>query len=257
MILKANNIHKAYAGTDILKGCSLSLEKGKIYAIAGENGSGKSTLLKILGGLLRFDAGEILLNQRSIKEYSMKERARLMATVSQLEETATELSVETVVALGRFPYRGLLNSARAGDSEIVREALEKTGTSHLKKRSFMTLSGGERQRVRIAMALAQEPRLLLLDEPTTFLDIRYQLEILDLLRVLNQRDQLTVLMVLHDLNHCIEYADELILLKDGKIKGMGTPHDLVVPETIQEVFGVESTTIAMDDKKYLTFRRLK
>ena len=132
MILQANNIHKAYAGTDILKGCSLSLEKGKIYAIAGENGSGKSTLLKILGGLLRFDAGEILLNQRSIKEYSLKERARLMATVSQLEETATELSVETVVALGRFPYRGLLNSARAGDSEIVREALEKTGTSHLK-----------------------------------------------------------------------------------------------------------------------------
>ena len=239
MSLELQNVSGGYGRKVVLEQISFCLEKGKIFSILGTNGCGKSTLLKIAGRVRPLLSGSVLLDRQDIRRFTPKELAKKVAILPQTAEIPDGISVEELVALGRYPYRESATQTK----EHVYAALEAMEITDTGKRIASTLSGGERQRVRLAMTLAQDPEYLLLDEPTTFLDIRCQFEILELIRKLNRERKITVLMILHDLSLASLYSDRLLFLKEKRIYYSGTPEEVMKPEIIRDVFGIESQII--------------
>ncbi|WP_193597682.1 ABC transporter ATP-binding protein [Microbacterium sp. YJN-G] len=236
--LSAESVTLAYGDRTIIDGLDLTLAQGRITSIVGANGCGKSTLLRSLARLLSPTAGQIVLDGKSVHARPSKEVARILGLLPQSPIAPEGIAVADLVGRGRHPHQGVLSRWSTHDYEAVADALAATGITDLADRNVDELSGGQRQRVWIAMALAQETDILLLDEPTTFLDVAHQVEVLDLLTDLCVSHGTTIVMVLHDLNLAARYADELVAMKDGRVHAAGTPHDVVTAELVQEVFGL-------------------
>ena len=230
-------------GQPIVLNLDLAIPRGKITVIVGPNGCGKSTLLKSLARLLKPVSGNVYLDSNSIFKLSTKEVAKQLAILPQSPTAPEGLTVEELVAQGRYPYQNWLQKWSIDDEKITQQALGTTGLLELAGRSLDSLSGGQRQRAWIAMALAQDTEILLLDEPTTFLDLAHQIELLDLLYDLNHFQKRTIVMVLHDLNQACRYGDNLIVLQDGQIVTQGHPEQVMTVGMVRLVFGLESQII--------------
>ncbi|AGT08268.1 ABC transporter ATP-binding protein [Paracoccus aminophilus] len=235
--LKLTGVSLSHGPRRVLGPLDLTLREGRITAICGANGSGKSTLLRLLSGGAP-SAGRVLLDGQPLSALRGKALGREIAMLGQHQEKLAGISVRELVGFGRFPHRRWLRPATAEDAEAVARALRLTLLEPLAERDISALSGGERQRAWLALALAQEPRLLLLDEPTSYLDIRYQVELLRLLKQLNRETGLTIIAVLHDLNQVIELADEAILLREGQVIAQGEPARIFTADTLQTAFGL-------------------
>ncbi len=233
--LKLSGVEFSYDGIPVLENVELKVEEGDFWGLIGPNGSGKSTLLRIISRVLRPYNGAIYIDGKSLDNLSQKAIAQNIACVPQETQTSFAFSVSDIVLMGRFPHLRRFQAEDAEDFKIARESMRRTQTLHLAERPITELSGGEKQRVIIAQALAQEPRLLLLDEPTAHLDINHQLHILDLLNNLNQ-DGLTLITVLHDLNLAARYCKHLILLNNGRIEVIGEVKEVFDPDIIRRVF---------------------
>lgn len=242
-IMKAEALAVSFDDKMVLKDLSLAIEEGKIVSILGPNGSGKSTLLKVLSRNIKPDKGIVYLEDQNLAQLSGKKIAQQMAVLPQSPQAPSDLTVRDLVEFGRFPHQNWWRGKSAQDEACIDWALTQTGLSQMSDRVVSTLSGGERQRVWIAMALAQKPEIVLLDEPTTYLDICHQLEIMDLLAAFNQEHNLTVVMVLHDINHAARYSDYVVVLQQGHIFAAGKPEEVITEHTLREVFGVESEII--------------
>lgn len=237
-LLEAQNISVGYVERRIIDDLSVSLEQGKVTALVGPNGSGKSTLLKSLARLLPVEAGVVYLDGKAIQKLPSQQVARELAILPQNPSAPRGLTVSELVEQGRFPHVGALKMLKHQDHDAVKMALELTNMTAFANRSLDALSGGERQRAWLALTLAQDTKLLLLDEPTTFLDVGYQLEVLELVERLNQERQMTVILVLHDLNQAARYSQRMLVLKQGTIVADGCPEDVMNPELLLEVFKV-------------------
>ncbi|WP_460801640.1 ABC transporter ATP-binding protein [Microbacterium sp. GXF6406] len=240
-LLAAEGLFSGYGGRTIVDGIDLEVPAGRITVIVGANACGKSTLLKTLSRLISPSGGAVVLDGKKITEVHTKELARTLGLLPQQPIAPEGIAVADLVGRGRHPHQKMFRSWDADDDRAVVEALQATDTIELADRSVDELSGGQRQRVWIAMALAQETDILLLDEPTTFLDVAHQVEVLDLLTDLNRRRGTTIVMVLHDLNLAIRYADCIVAVKDGRLHAMGDPADVVTADLIEEVFGLPNT----------------
>jgi iron complex transport system ATP-binding protein len=238
--LQADGVELAYGDVVIARDLSLVIPDGKISVLIGPNGSGKSTALRSLARLLAPRTGQVLLDGESINTRSTKEVARLLAILPQVLLTPESITVEDLVWFGRHPHRSALKAPTSEDRDSVEWALDVTGMASLRRAAVDQLSGGQRQRAWIALCLAQGTDLILLDEPTTYLDVAYQLEVLDLLAQLNREQGKTVAMVLHDFNMAAEYGDHIFVMRDGTLITEGTPHEVFTREIIQDVFGIDS-----------------
>ncbi|MBD2539575.1 ABC transporter ATP-binding protein [Coleofasciculus sp. FACHB-SPT36] len=236
--LSTRRLTLAYEGVPIIKNLDLAIPEGKITALVGANGCGKSTLLRGLARLLKPRNGTVYLDAADLFKLSTKEVAKQLGILPQGPVAPEGLTVRDLVALGRYPYQNWLQQWSKEDERLVALALATTGMTELAERSLDTLSGGQRQRAWIAMALAQDTEILLLDEPTTFLDLAHQIEVLDLLLELNQTQGRTLVMVLHDLNQACRYADYLVAVKEGCVYAHGTPMQVMTEEMVREVFGL-------------------
>ncbi|CAN5129869.1 ABC transporter ATP-binding protein [soil metagenome] len=241
--LAADALTLAYGERVIVESLSAEIPTGKITVIVGANASGKSTLLRGLSRLLPPSSGTVLLDGKSIHSQPSREVARVLGLLPQSPLAPDGITVADLVARGRYPHQGWFRSWTSADEEIVANALTLTDTTELASRHVDELSGGQRQRVWIAMALAQDTDILLLDEPTTFLDLSHQVDVLDLLVDLNRSRNSTIAIVLHDLNLAARYADHLIAMKDGQIVASGAPAEVVTEAVVLEVFGMESRVI--------------
>jgi iron complex transport system ATP-binding protein len=242
-LLAACQLQAAYDGAAVLRGLNLELAAGEMVGLLGPNGSGKSTLLRVLAGLKQPLAGEVRLAGQPLRSYSPRRRAQLLALVPQFATIPFAFGVVDVVAMGRHPHLGLTQPLGPVDWQAVNDALQRTGCDHLRERLVTELSGGELQRVLIARALAQQPRALLLDEPTAHLDINHQLEIARLLRRLHRDEGLTVLWVSHDLNLAGEFCDRLLMLTEGVIGADGPPAEVLTADCLQAAYGVSVTLV--------------
>ncbi|MDZ8237671.1 ABC transporter ATP-binding protein [Nostoc sp. ChiQUE01b] len=241
--LSTKSLSLAYGGVPIIKDLNLAIPARQISALVGANGCGKSTLLRGLARLLKPNHGTVYLDSTSIFKLSTKEVAQQLGILPQGPVAPEGLTVRDLVAQGRYPYQNWLQQWSEKDEKIVQQALLTTDLIELAERELDTLSGGQRQRAWIAMALAQDTDILLLDEPTTFLDLAHQIEVLDLLYELNQTQGRTIVMVLHDLNQACRYADYLVAVKDGRIFAAGEPKLVMTEDMVHEVFELESRII--------------
>jgi iron complex transport system ATP-binding protein len=243
-VLRAERLSAGYHDRAVLDEVTFELGRGEFCGLLGPNGSGKSTLLKAVAGVLRPWSGRAELFGTDVRTLSPRAIARRVAVIPQDVSVLFPFSVEEIVAMGRHPHLGRFEREGARDREAIERALAETDTAALAGRPVDELSGGERQRVVIARALAQEPELLLLDEPTTHLDINHQVEVFELLARLNRERGLTVLAVSHDVNVCAEYCRRLLVLRAGRLVAAGAPEALVTPALIREVYGAEVNVLA-------------
>jgi iron complex transport system ATP-binding protein len=243
--LKVEGIESGYIDNPVVRGISFKVDRSGFVGIIGPNGGGKTTLLKTLSHIIRPVKGSVSLEGRDIHSLSVCALAKKVAMVSQGLVSIFSFTVEEIVLMGRSPYIGFLGHEKKEDIEKANRALERTGLMPLKKRPIDELSAGERQRVLIARALAQAPKLLLLDEPTAHLDIGYQMDILDLIKSLQQDSALTILCVLHDLNLASQYCDKLLLLDKGRIAGFDTPKNILKYDILEKIF---NATCLVDEK---------
>jgi iron complex transport system ATP-binding protein len=241
--LAAEGLSLAYGDRTVVSDLDLQIRTGAITTIVGANGCGKSTLLRAFARLLPPQAGRVVLDGREIHRTPTKQIAREIGLLPQNPIAPEGIAVADLVGRGRHPHQRMLARWSAKDYQVVAESLEATDIADLADRSVDELSGGQRQRVWIAMALAQETGILLLDEPTTFLDVAHQIEVLDLLTDLNRSRGTTIVMVLHDLNLAARYADELVAMKDGQIHACGAPDAVVTEDLVRDVFGMDSRVI--------------
>ncbi|MEA5092019.1 putative siderophore transport system ATP-binding protein YusV [bioreactor metagenome] len=239
-ILDIKNITVELSDKVILRNMNLSIVNGEVLSIIGPNGCGKSTLLKTIARVIRCKSGSVEFEGTNVQSFSHRQFAQRLAILTQDPEAPPDLTVYDLVKLGRFPYRSWYSSNAKEDEEQVAWALAQTGMEQMKERLLVTLSGGERQRAWIAMALAQRPKVLLLDEPTTYLDICHQLEVMQLLRKLNRELGLTVVMVLHDLNHTLQYSQRIAVIKAGQIIKVGEPQEVINDTLLKDVFRVKA-----------------
>lgn len=242
-ILRAENLSLSYDTTPIVQSLDLETPSGRITALIGPNGCGKSTLLRGLARLLKPKVGSVLLKGHAIQTIPTKQLAKELGILPQSPAAPEGITVRELVAQGRYPHQDWFQQWSHADEDALQKALTLTSLTSLADRTIDTLSGGQRQRAWIAMALAQDTDVLLLDEPTTYLDLAHQLEILELLVKLNQEGK-TIIMVLHDLNHAAHFADHLIVLADGQLIAQGTSHEVITEKIVRDVFGVESQVIA-------------
>ena len=241
--LHAQQVTLSYGDRTVVEALDLDIAPGRITAIVGANGCGKSTLLRALARLLAPKQGRVLLDGEPIGARPTKQVARVVGLLPQSPLAPEGITVADLVGRGRHPHQRLLARWNAHDHEAVAEALAATDTTELAERSIDELSGGQRQRVWVAMALAQQTDILLLDEPTTFLDIAHQIEVLDLLAELGRTRGTTIVMVLHDLNLAARYADELVAMCEGRIVAGGPPSQVLDADLVQQVFGIRSHVI--------------
>lgn len=236
MELKGSGIRKSYGSAEILKDVSVQVKNRQFVGIIGPNGSGKSTFLKCVYRILKPDNGAFFLDGQALANMSVKESARKIAVVAQHNYYNFDFKIEEVVMMGRSPHKRSLERDNAEDYRIVNECIDKVGMSHFKGRSFSTLSGGEQQRIILARALAQQTPCIVLDEPTNHLDIKYQLQLLDIVKQLDA----TVISAIHDLNIAAMYCDYLYAMKDGVIVAAGTPSEILTPELVKQLYEVEA-----------------
>lgn len=241
--LQATSLALGYRDRTVIDGLDLEVPAGRITAVVGANACGKSTLLRSMSRLLTPRAGQVLLDGKQVHRTPAKELARTLGLLPQSPIAPEGITVADLVGRGRNPHQGMLSRWTRQDDEAVAAALEATGSLDLADRAVDELSGGQRQRVWIAMVLAQQTDLLLLDEPTTFLDVAHQVEVLDLLVDLNHDRGTTIVMVLHDLNLAARYADHLVAIAGGCVHGAGTPEEVLTPEMVSAVFGLDSQVI--------------
>lgn len=239
MILAAEKLSCGYGGDDVLRDVDLGVRPGELLAVAGPNGSGKSTLVRALSRVLRPRAGRVTLEGRDLYALAPRDCARALAVLPQEAAVEFEFSCGEIVLLGRAPHLGRFQAERAEDRLAAQAAMERTGTWELRDRSILEISGGERQRVFLARAFAQEPRVLLLDEPTAHLDLAYQVEILRIARRQASERGVAVLAVLHDLNLATAFADRMALLFRGRVAAAGTPEEVVREAALREIYGAD------------------
>lgn len=237
LLLEDVSVH--YANRRVIDSLDWRAEEGKIYSVIGPNGCGKSTLLKAIAGHLKPEKGSIVLGGKPLGSYSRRHLARYLSMLQQSQDKQPDMTVRTLVGYGRFPHKPTWAGLSREDKEIVDWSLSQTGTWLFAERKLSALSGGERQRVWLALALAQQPRLLLLDEPTTYLDVSHQWEIMELISEMNRKHGMTIIMVLHDMNHAAAYSDEIMMMKQGQIYASGRPEHTITEHTLGEVFGVK------------------
>ena len=249
--MEVKNVFFSYGKNEILKGASLKIEKGKVTTIMGANGCGKSTLFSLMTKNLAPGKGKILLGEKNISNLRLNEFARKVAIVHQYNTAADDITVERLVSFGRTPHLGMMGIRGEEDERYVNWAMEVTNVSQFRERELSRLSGGQRQRVWIAMALAQGTEILFLDEPTTYLDIRYQIEILELVRKLNREFGMTIVMVLHDINQSIYFSDKIIGLAGGKVIVEGEPEEVITEESIHELYGIDLKVARVDGRKFV------
>ena len=249
--MKVKNVHFSYGKNKILNGVSFQIEEGKVTTIMGANGCGKSTLFSLMTRNLYPAKGNIFLKGKNILNLNLKEFARKVAIVQQYNTASDDITVESLISFGRTPYKKMMQANSREDEEKIQWAMEVTGLTEYRNREVSRLSGGQRQRVWIAMALAQGTKTLFLDEPTTYLDIRYQIEILKLVKKLNQEYGITIVMVLHDINQAITYSDRIIGLKDGQVLVEGAPEDVITEESIRELYGINLGVTSIDGRKFV------
>ena len=235
MEITVEGLRFSYNGSPLLDGVDLTVPKGEVLAIVGPNGSGKTTLLKNISGILSPEVGSVYLDMTRLPELSITELARYLAVVEQEREIGFDFTVREIVALGRLPHRGRFARETRTDKQWIGRAMELTNVAPFAERSIRELSGGEKQRVFLAMALAQNPRVLLLDEPTTYLDINHQLQIMEIVRQ-EAAAGLTVLMAIHDLNLAAQYADRVAILHRGRLLAVGRPADVLTESNIKQAF---------------------
>ncbi|MBL0385355.1 ABC transporter ATP-binding protein [Tumebacillus sp. ITR2] len=241
--LQTRDLSISYGKTRIVEGMNLEIPEGKITVFIGSNGSGKSTLLRSMARLLNPESGAILLDGHSIQKMPTKQVAAKLSILPQGPVAPEGLTVRQLVKQGRYPHQSWLQQWSEEDERMVQSALEATGIAQLADQAVDALSGGQRQRAWIAMSLAQGTEILLLDEPTTYLDMTHQIEVLDILQELNENEGRTVVMVLHDLNLSCRYADHIVAIKKGSVYAEGSPEDIITPELVRDVFNMESTII--------------
>lgn len=239
-LLEARQVSLAYHGAEILRGIDLAIHRGEMLGLIGPNGAGKSSLIKVMSGIAKPTAGAIHLDGRPLESYRDRERGQRIAVMRQNPQLGFAYPVYDVVAMGRHPHKRRLAPLDDDDRRAIEHAMETAGVDSLKERLITTLSGGERQRVFLARALAQQPDLLLLDEPTANLDVRYQLEILTLIRRLNQETGLTVALAIHDLTLALRFCDRLAVISRGELVAAGAAESVLTEELIAAVFGVQA-----------------
>lgn len=241
--ISTKNLNISYGNLDIVKDLNLDIPKGKITTIIGSNGCGKSTILKTIARIIQAKSGDIFVNNINIKEQSPKDLAKVMAVLPQSPQAPSGLTVEELIAYGRFPHQKGFGKMRKEDEDIVTWALKSTGIEEFRDRPIEALSGGQRQRAWIAMALAQQTEILILDEPTTYLDLAHQLEILKLLEELNKKQGTTIVMVIHELNNAARFADHMIGVKKGNVVCQGTAHEVMTKENLKELFNIDAEIV--------------
>lgn len=244
MNIKSENINVTLEKNNILKGINIEVDNKEVVGIIGPNGSGKSTLLKCIYRVLKPNDGAILLDNVDIKEMSVKESSKRLAVLSQHNNYNFDFTVKDIVLIGRSPHKKFMERDNEEDYDIVNEALKKVDMFEFKDRSFQSLSGGEQQRVILARALAQQPKCLILDEPTNHLDIKYQLQLMRIVKGLG----IEVIAAIHDLNIAAMYCDKIYVLKDGEIIKYGKPKDVLTKEIIKDVYEVDAEVIVNEDR---------
>ncbi len=237
-ILRVENLHFSYGKKEVLKGLNFSVGESTVIGIIGSNGSGKTTLLKNISGYLKPTFGNIFIEDRNIRELSIKEKARYISYVPQDIRCDFQFTCYDIVMMGRMPFLRRFQPERKEDKDIVRKCMEMTNTWQFRDTMINQLSGGEKQRVYIARALAQEPKILLMDEPISHLDIKYQIEILSFVRELAKQGIL-VIAVLHDINLACQFCNEILIMKDGRIMDLGRPNKVITPRSIKSAFSID------------------
>lgn len=248
--IRVNNLSVAYENNLIIEDMTLSIPKGEISIIIGGNGCGKSTLLKTIARINKPKNGDIFINDKNIKNIKEKNIAKEVAFLPQGPICPDGLTVRELVAFGRFPHQKMIGGLTSHDKEVIEWAIKETGLSEFADRGVENLSGGQRQRAWIAMTLAQETEIIMLDEPTTYLDMSYQLEVLQVLQKLNKEKKITVVIVLHELNNACRFANNIIGLKKGKIICQGRPMDVINKETLKEIYGIEAVLGTSENGEY-------
>lgn len=241
-----------YGKKTVLRDLSLEVPRGKIVTLIGQNGCGKSSLLKTISRAVTQKSGRVVYDGKPIGAYPPKKLAQKIAYLAQVHTSPPDIDVRTLVSYGRYPYTVFGRGMTKADAAIIDRALAMTGLTELQNQTLATLSGGERQRAWIAMNVAQEPEILILDEPTTYLDIGYQVEVLELVRQLNRTLGITILMVLHDLNLAARYSDLLFAIRDGGLYAAGTPDEMLTTEHLRDIFGIDAKIIR-DEEHHCPF----
>ena len=249
--MEVRDLSFSYGKNKVLKGISFTIEGGKITTIMGANGCGKSTLFNLMTKNLYPRKGNIFLHGRNIQNFGLKDFAKRVSIVHQYNSSADDITVERLVSFGRTPHMKMMQGRSDEDEKLIEWAMEVTNVEKYRDREVSRLSGGQRQRVWIAMALAQNTKILFLDEPTTYLDIRYQIEILELVKKLNEEYGITIIMVLHDINQAIHFSDRIIGLKDGQVAAQGSPAEVVTPECIRTLYGISLGVTIIEGKKFV------
>lgn len=251
-MLNVKELNAGYENKKIIEDLCLNIKKGEIVSIIGPNGSGKSTLLSCLTRYIKPMSGQIFLENENIYSKSIKEFSKKVAILAQHHSVTSNVTVRQLVSYGRLPHKKWYERQNQKDYEIVENAMKYTNILHYEDKFVNSLSGGEQQRVWIAMALAQTPDLLLLDEPTTYLDISHQLELMKLIHTINKERKITIIMVLHDLNQASEYSDKIVLMKNGKIFDYGLPKDVINCENLKNVYNIKCHICENNQKLMIT-----
>ncbi len=248
--ISVKNLSVAYEENLIIENMNLSIPSGEISIIIGANGCGKSTLLKTIARVIKPKSGDIFINGKNIREQKEKHLAAQVAFLPQGPVCPPGLTVKELIAFGRFPHQKLMGGLKSHDKDIIQWAMEETELKEYGDREIGNLSGGQRQRAWIAMTLAQETDIIMLDEPTTYLDMSYQLEVLKVLERLNKNKKITVVIVLHELNNACRFASNIIGLKQGNLICQGTPVDVITKESLKEIYGINARLQLSENKQY-------
>lgn len=258
MVVNGKKLNIGYGDHTVVMDMDINIKAGKITSIIGPNGSGKSTVLKALTRLLPYKQGSVLIDGRSLKDYSSKELARNIGVLPQMHSAPPDFQVKELVGYGRMPYQKWYQKNNSEDEKIVDWAMRSTGVWELREKSIHECSGGESQRVWIATVLTQQPEILFLDEPTTYLDIAHQLEMMQLVKKLNKENGIGVVMVLHDLSQALEISDWIVVIKDGKKYDEGRPEDVITSKMMKEVYDVDCDIvhIAGREKPLIAYKEI-
>lgn len=249
MEINVRNLKVGYGSKTIVRDFNVDIREGEILTLIGPNGSGKSTLLKAVTGLIPYQAGEVFYDGRELRGWRSKEISRQIAVLPQIHEAPGDFTVEELISYGRMPHQDWFRTDSDEDSRIVKEAMAKTGVTKFARRYIHQLSGGELQRVWLAVTLAQSPRILFLDEPTTYLDIAYQLEMMTLVRQLCDSQGIGIVMVLHDLSQALDVSDRVVVISEGRKYGEGKAEDVINCRMMQDVYKVSCDIVPIADRQ--------